>query len=101
MQINGRSYNLGGAWKAGCEARGSISGREAVGVWRDGVDTAEMVDDEDDEREQPEEREDPEKETFRIWRSLGRRDDFRRWPKPCSTCMLLWLWLCGVSELVV
>jgi hypothetical protein len=59
-----------------------------------------MVDDEDDEREQPEEREDPENETFRIWRSLGRRDDFRRWPKPCSTCMLLWLGLCGVSELV-
>jgi len=90
MQIKGLSYNRGGAWKAGCEARGSISGRVVamgvcVGV---GVETSEMVEDEE-EREQPEEREEPEKETFRMWRSRGRRDDLRRWPKPCSTCMLM------------
>lgn len=55
-----------------------------VGV---GVEEAsEMV--EDEESEQPEERDEPEKETFRMWRSRGRRDDLRRWPKLCSTCML-------------
>lgn len=64
MRLKGRSYNLGGAWKAGCEARGSISGLEAVGVLAAGVERAEIVDDEDDDREQPDEREDPEKETF-------------------------------------
>jgi hypothetical protein len=67
MRLKGRSYNLGGAWKAGCEARGSISGLEAVGVLAAGVERAEMVDDDDDDdddKEQPDEREDPEKETF-------------------------------------
>lgn len=63
-----------------------------------------MVDDDDDESEQPDESDDPENETFRMWRSRGRRDDLRRWPKPCSTCMLfvvVVVVVSGVSELVM
>lgn len=87
--MKGRSYNLGGAWKAGCEARGSIPDLDVVGVLAAGVETAEIVDDEDDDREQPEDREDPENETFRMCRSRGQRDDLRLWPNPCSTCMFV------------